>query len=105
MPKVTFITRDGAALVVPNGCGTLMEIGREHGIDGIEGDCGGVGSCSTCHVYISQEWMERVGVPGDLEADTLDFNEQRQANSRLGCQVELTDKLDGLIVTVAPAEN
>ncbi len=105
MPKVTFITRDGKEVVVPDGCGTLMEIGREHEIEGIEGDCGGVCSCSTCHVYVSPEWMERVGPPEDMEDDTLDFNEQRKANSRLGCQVELTDALDGLVVEVAPAED
>lgn len=104
MPKVTFITRDGEENTISDGCGTLMDIGREHEIDGIDGDCGGVCSCSTCHVYVARQWMERVGPPGDLEQDTLEFNEHRRECSRLGCQVELTDELDGLVVTVAPAD-
>ena len=104
MPKITFITRDGNEITVPDACGTLMEAAQDNGIEGIDGDCGGVCSCSTCHVYVAPEWMGRIGQPGAMEQDTLEFNDQRKDCSRLSCQIELTDELDGLVVTVAPAD-
>jgi 2Fe-2S ferredoxin len=81
-----------------------MGIALENNIDGISGNCGGVCSCSTCHVYVTPAWVERVGPPNPVEKDTLEFNSHHQPNSRLGCQVEMTDELDGLIVEVAPTE-
>lgn len=58
MPIVTFITLDGESVKVEKAIGTLMEIAQEHEIEGITGDCGGVCSCSTCHVYVPKEWMD-----------------------------------------------
>lgn len=104
MPKVTFIQQDGEKVVVEDAVGTLMEIATDNDVEGITGDCGGVCACSTCHVYISPDWKQKVGAPDDLEMDTFEFNEQKKHNSRLGCQIEMTDALDGLVVEVAPEE-
>lgn len=104
MPKVTFIQQNGERIIVENAVGTLMEIATDHDVEGITGDCGGVCSCSTCHVYIPPEWQSQVGAAEEMEADTLDFNEHRKANSRLGCQIEMTKELDGLVVEVAPEQ-
>lgn len=104
MPKITFITTENKEIVIEESGGNLMEIAKMHDVPGIEGDCGGVCSCSTCHVYVDAEWAERVGQPDEIEEDTLEFDSRRKSCSRLGCQVELTEDLDGLVVRVAPAE-
>ena len=104
MAQVTFIQQDGERVVVEDALGTLMEIATDHDVEGITGDCGGVCSCSTCHVYVAPEWQDKFGTAGEMEMDTLDFNEQKKPNSRLCCQMEMTEELDGLIVEVAPEE-
>lgn len=104
MPRLSFIQRDGKRIVVEDAVGTLMEIATEHEVLGITGDCGGVCSCSTCHVYIPPRWQDKVGPAEDLELDTLEFNEHQKPNSRLCCQIEMTEDLDGLEVEVAPGE-
>lgn len=104
MPKVTFITRDHTYIEVSGASGNLMEIAIENDVDGITGDCGGVCSCSTCHIYVAKDWIERVGPASAVEKDTLEFHSHYRPNSRLGCQVEICENLDGLVVEVAPAE-
>lgn len=104
MPQVTFITSAGSRITLENVEGNLMEIARDHEIEGIDGDCGGVCSCSTCHVYIPQPWQEKVTPIEELEADTLSFNDNQQENSRLSCQIEVTDELDGLEVIVPKSD-
>ena len=104
MPKVTFIQQDGNQVVVEDAVGTLMEIATDNDVAGITGDCGGVCSCSTCHVYVSPEWQNKLSAAEELEIDTLDFNEHKQPSSRLCCQIEMSDALDGLVVEVAPEE-
>jgi len=69
-------------------------------VPGIDADCGGACACATCHVYIAPEWVERVGAPNEMEVDMLDFAFDVRENSRLSCQVKLTEELDGLMVTV-----
>ncbi len=81
-----------------------MEIARDHEIEGIDGDCGGVCSCSTCHVYVSQPWLEKLGPAGMAETDTLRFDDRQRDNSRLSCQIELTKALDGLEVSIPAKE-
>jgi ferredoxin, 2Fe-2S len=71
-----------------------------HGVPGITGDCGGVCSCATCHVKIDPAWVEKVGPAGEAEAGMLELEDEVEDNSRLGCQVKLTDDLDGLVVRV-----
>jgi len=104
MAKITFIQQDGEKVIVEDAVGTLMEIATDHDVEGITGDCGGVGSCSTCHVYVAPEWQNKLSNAEDLEIDTLDFNDHKKSNSRLCCQIEMSDDLDGLVVEVAPEE-
>jgi 2Fe-2S ferredoxin len=104
MAKVTFIQQDGEKVVVEDAVGTLMEIATDNDVEGITGDCGGVCSCSTCHVYVAPEWQAKLASAGNLEIDTLDFNDHKKDNSRLCCQIEMSQELDGIVVEVAPEE-
>jgi len=80
--------------------GNLMEIAQEHEVAGIDGDCGGVCSCSTCHVYVAAGWKDKLSPADELETSTLEFDDRTRENSRLSCQIELTDELDGLEVDI-----
>jgi 2Fe-2S ferredoxin len=98
MPKITFIERDGTQRVLDVRAGqTLLEIAHEHDID-IEGACEGAMACSTCHVIVDDAWIDRLPDPSEDEEDMLDFAAGLKANSRLGCQIEMTEDLDGLVV-------
>jgi len=101
MPKVTFIQKNGRETVIENAVGSLMEAATHEGVEGIDGDCGGVCSCATCHVKIPPEWRKKVGPPSEQEQEIVEFEDNADASSRLSCQIELTDDLDGLIVQVA----
>ena len=101
MPKVTFITVDGNEIEVENASGNLMSIAVDNQVEGIDGDCGGVCSCATCHVHIAKEWAEKVGAASDIEEGMLELEDDVSEFSRLGCQVNLTDELDGLVVKIA----
>ncbi|MCC5836027.1 MAG: 2Fe-2S iron-sulfur cluster binding domain-containing protein [Opitutales bacterium] len=100
MPKVTLITPSKEKVILEDAIGTLMEAALDADVEGIDGDCGGVCSCSTCHVHVAPEWVERVGPPNDAEADTLEFDERTNSRSRLSCQIELKDELDGMVVEI-----
>lgn len=102
---VTFVQLDGVERVFENAKTgqTLMELGRDNGVEGILADCGGACDCGTCHVYVDEKWRAVVGPPNDIEAGTLDLmvpNFETE-KSRLSCQVKLGPELDGLRVTVA----
>ncbi len=99
MAKITYIEFGGTEHVVDveNGS-SVMEGAVKNGIPGIDADCGGACACSTCHLYIDPAWKEKVGPPKDMEEDMLDFAFDVKENSRLSCQIEVTDELDGLIV-------
>jgi 2Fe-2S ferredoxin len=98
MPSITFVKRDGSevSLDVDNGL-TVMEIGRDNGI-GIEGTCGGSLSCATCHVVVDDAWVEATGKPSPDEEDMLDLAFGLESTSRLGCQITMSDALNGLKV-------
>jgi ferredoxin len=100
MPKVTFIKSDGSAhdFQVANGT-SLMEVGRDANL-GIEGTCGGSLSCATCHVVFGADDYARVGPPSEDEMDMLDLAFNVTETSRLGCQIKMSDELDGLSVKV-----
>ena len=100
MPKVTYITPDGSKVVVEDGEGNLMNIAIENQIEGIDGDCGGVCSCATCHIKLDAEWLEKTGPSSETETDMLEFEDNVDKTSRLGCQIKMTEELDGLVVTV-----
>ena len=83
---------------VPNGL-TVMEGARDNGIPGIEADCGGACACSTCHVYVDPDWVEKLPAKDAMEEDMLDFAFQPDpARSRLTCQIKVTNALEGLKV-------
>jgi len=101
MPKITFITYDGIEHVVDAENGrSLMEAAIDNDVPGIDADCGGCCSCATCHLFVDDSWRERVGAPADMEEDMLSVNDDRREGSRLSCQVEVSDALDGLVVRV-----
>ena len=100
MPKVTFIAPDGSEVIADNAEGNLMNIAVENQVDGIDGDCGGVCSCATCHIKVSADWKEKVGPASEAETDMLELEEDVDESSRLGCQIKMTEELDGLVVTV-----
>jgi ferredoxin, 2Fe-2S len=99
MVKIIFIDVGGTARSVDGEVGsTVMETAIKNGVPGIEAECGGACACSTCHVYIDEEWRDRVGGPSPMEEDMLDFAFEVQPNSRLSCQIKVADELDGLTV-------
>ena len=100
MPKIIFVKPDQSehTIVVENGT-TVMEAGRDANL-GIEGTCGGCLSCATCHVIINPAWFEKTGLPSEDEADMLDLAFGLSETSRLGCQIEMSDELDGLKVAI-----
>ena len=98
MPSVIFVKRDGSEVTVEADAGlSIMEIGRDNGI-GIEGTCGGSLSCATCHVVVDEAWVEATGQPTPDEEDMLDLAFGLEETSRLGCQIKLSDALDGIKV-------
>ncbi|HYM02510.1 MAG TPA: ferredoxin family 2Fe-2S iron-sulfur cluster binding protein [Stellaceae bacterium] len=103
MPKMTFIERDGTRREVdaPNGL-SVLEIAHKHGVD-IEGACEGSLACSTCHVIVDTEWFELLKEASEDEEDMLDLAFGLTQTSRLGCQIIMTDELDGLIVKLPAA--
>lgn len=101
MPKITFITHDGEEHIVEGEIGSsVMEAAVDNGVPGIDADCGGGCSCSTCHVYVDEKWISVVGQPADMEEDMLGINPDRTPTSRLTCQIPVTEELDGLVVRV-----
>ena len=100
MAKITFIAPDGSRYDVDaeNGS-TVMENAIRNGVPGIEAECGGACSCSTCHVYVDAAWQAAAGAPSPMEEDMLDFAFDVRPNSRLSCQIKITAELDGLVVT------
>ena len=99
MAKVTYIQHDGTETVIDVKTGlTVMEGAVKNNIPGIDADCGGACACATCHVYVKQEWLEKTGTKSAMEESMLDFAENVEPNSRLSCQIKVTDELDGLIV-------
>ena len=102
MPKIIYLDVNGERheCEVPTGI-SVMEGAIQNGIDGILAICGGSCACSTCHSYIDETWTDRVGPPDEIEDSTLDLALDRKPSSRLTCQIEVTDALDGLIVHVA----
>jgi ferredoxin, 2Fe-2S len=108
MPKITYIEFDGTAheVEVPVGI-SVMRGAVTQGVPGIDADCGGECACATCHVYIEEAWRERVGPSeaGSMEENMLSFAAVTQPNSRLSCQIIVTEALDGLIVRMPEGQH
>ena len=103
MPKLTFIERNGEKREVdaPNGL-SVMEVAHKYGVD-IEGACEGSLACSTCHVIVDPSWFDKLAQPSEDEEDMLDLAFGLEKTSRLGCQIVMSDELDGLIVKLPSA--
>ena len=100
MPKMTFILRDGTAREVDAPIGlSVLEIAHRNDID-IEGACEGSMACSTCHVVVDSDWYEKLEEASEDEEDMLDLAFGLPPTSRLGCQIVIADKLDGLTVAL-----
>src|SRR5260370_40467799 len=98
MPRVTFVGRDGRRREIDAPLGlSLLEIAHDNDID-IEGACEGSLACSTCHVIVDAEWYEVLADASDDEEDMLDLAFGLTATSRLGCQIIMSEELDGLVV-------
>ena len=100
MATITFVNPDGSEEKVTANTGTsLMQVAMDEGIDAILAECGGGCACATCHCYIDERWTETVGPPTEFEEEMLEGTAaDRKENSRLSCQVFVTDEMDGLIV-------
>jgi len=100
MPKITYIDSSGnrKEIEVKKGL-TVMEGAIQNDIPGIDADCGGSMACATCHVYVKEEWFNKLNKIEDGEQDMLDMAFEPKKNSRLSCQIIVTDELDGLVVT------
>ena len=100
MPKITYIDSSGnrKTIEVEKGL-SVMEGAVQNNIPGIDADCGGGMACATCHVYVKEEWFNKLPKTEDAEQDMLDMAFEPKKNSRLSCQLIVSEELDGLIVT------
>lgn len=101
MAKITFITQDDETIVVEATSGSVMELAVENGVSGIDGDCGGVCSCATCHVHVAPEHQAKTGEASEIEQDMLELDDEANEYSRLCCQIEVTEDIDGVVFKVA----
>ena len=100
MPKITYIEHNGKihSIEVANGL-TVMEGAVQNNIPGIDADCGGSMACATCHVYVEEKWLSKLPKAEEGEIDMIDMAFEPKKNSRLSCQLIVTDEMDGLEVT------
>lgn len=106
MPKITYIEHDGTAHTVEVPAGwSVMEGAVNNRIPGIDADCGGACSCATCHVYVDPAWQDKLPPREEMESSMLDFAIELKANSRLSCQLRVSEALDGLIVRMPKSQH
>ena len=101
MAKITYIEHNGKShsVEVKNGL-SVMEGAVQNNIPGIDADCGGSMACATCHVYVKEEWFDKLNIKSEGEDDMLDQAYEPNKHSRLSCQISVTDDIDGLIVNL-----
>ena len=100
MTKITFVDAAGQSRTIDaEGGSTVMEAALKNSVPGSEAECGGACACATCHVYVDDAWMERLGKPEQMEEDMLDFAFDVRPNSRLSCQIKVRPEIDGLTVS------
>ena len=101
MPKITYNTHDKQIHTIDIQKGlSVMEGAVQNDIPGIDADCGGGMACATCHVYVDEDWLDKLPAKEDGEEDMLDMAFEPKTNSRLSCQLIVSDELDGLIVNI-----
>lgn len=105
MPTIIYLEHNGTRHEVEVAVGmSVMEGAVSQGIPGIVAECGGSCSCATCHCYVDEAWLDRVGEPEAMEAAMLPFALEPRDNSRLSCQLEVTEELDCLVVRLPAAQ-
>lgn len=105
MPTIIFIEPDGEEKRVDAKCGqSVMEAAVQHGVKGIDADCGGNCSCATCHGYVDESWRERIETADAVELDMLDFAYLRAEGSRLTCQIRVSDDMEGLLIRLPESQ-
>jgi len=106
MAKITYVDHEGNERDIEAKNGeTVMEVAVKNAVPGIDADCGGACACATCHVYVDEAFLDKVGSPEAMEQSMLDFAENVQPNSRLCCQINVSDALDGLKVTTPESQH
>ena len=106
MAKITYVEHDGTEHTIEVKTGmTVMEGAIKNNIPGIDADCGGACACATCHVYVDAAWEGKTGERSAMEESMLDFAEGVEDNSRLSCQIKVTDDLDGLVVRMPESQH
>jgi ferredoxin, 2Fe-2S len=103
--KISYVDQDGSRHDVDARIGAnLMEAAVKNGVDTIEGECGGSCACATCHVYIPEEWQALTGHASEDEREMLEFAVEPDQRSRLGCQILVTQEMDGMTVFTPPSQ-
>ena len=106
MAKITYLEHNGTEHVVDVKPGlSVMEGAVKNNIPGIDADCGGACACATCHVYVDEAWRDKTGERSTMEVSMLDFAEGVRSNSRLACQIKVSEALDGLIVQMPESQH
>ncbi|MEE4146536.1 MAG: 2Fe-2S iron-sulfur cluster-binding protein [Halieaceae bacterium] len=99
MPKITLIEYSGSSHSIDAEVGkSLMQNALDNAVPGIDADCGGACACGTCHVFVDEDWLSSTGEPDAMEEAMLGMRPDRTAQSRLSCQIEVTEELDGMVV-------
>ena len=99
MPKITLIEFNGQDHIIDAEVGkSLMQNALDNAVPGIDADCGGACACGTCHVFLDPQWLESSGESNPLEDSMLSMRPDREDNSRLSCQIEVTDAMEGMVV-------
>jgi 2Fe-2S ferredoxin len=105
MPKITYIEHSGTTHEINANSGqSVMQVAMSNRVPGIIADCGGSCSCATCHVYVDEAWLGRIPAATSAEKDMIDCALHVQDNSRLSCQIEVKDELDGLVVRLPESQ-
>lgn len=106
MPKLIFVSHDGDEQVIESPTErSVMEAALHAGVPGIDADCGGACACATCHVHIDPAWVDRLQAPSDMEVSMLECVHEPGPTSRLSCQIQVTDDLDGLRVITPSSQH
>tara|TARA_B100000242_G_C42666308_1_gene312561 strand:+ start:84 stop:404 length:321 start_codon:yes stop_codon:yes gene_type:complete len=105
MAKITYKDHEGGTRTIDVESGlSVMEGAIQNEIPGIDADCGGSMACATCHIYVDDKWIDKILKPEDAEVDMIDMAYEPKKNSRLSCQIIVSDELDGLVVTTPPKQ-
>ncbi|MEM8593766.1 MAG: 2Fe-2S iron-sulfur cluster-binding protein [Pseudomonadota bacterium] len=105
MPQIKFINADGTQHDIQANVGeSVMQTAVDNGIDAILAECGGVCGCGTCHCYIDGAWLAKTGSVSAMEDMIMENVIERKDNSRLGCQITVTDEMDGMVVNLPESQ-